>query len=108
MGPGRAGIYGGFVNVMVRYPGFWLQPYGGAGIGALHASLSDGGFGGLSTTNFAWQAFAGVKVMATERLALFAEYKWIGADFWQSSPTRSAGADFRSGNVVAGVSWHFR
>jgi opacity protein-like surface antigen len=87
-----------------------LQPYVGVGLGIFFArasdstgSASDNGVPGLN-------ALAGVRYFFTERVALFAEYKYNRAtfDFDNVAGTGSGvKGDYSASHIVGGLSLHF-
>jgi hypothetical protein len=94
-----------------RYHDFCrLQPYVGIGLGIFFArasdstgSASDNGVPGLN-------ALAGVRYYFTERVALFAEYKYNRATFdFDNIASTGAGVkgDYSASHIVGGLSLHF-
>jgi Outer membrane protein beta-barrel domain len=81
------------VNVLLRYPGQILQPYGGVGGGLSSGFLLDTdiqhgsdritGNGGSMT--FAYQFLGGLRGYVTPKVFLFGEYKYVAAKYdWDS------------------------
>jgi hypothetical protein len=87
-----------------------LQPYVGVGLGVFFArakdstgSASDNGVPGLN-------ALAGVRYFFTERVAMFAEYKYNRATFdFDDIAGTAAGVkgDYSASHIVGGLSLHF-
>lgn len=76
------------VNVLLRYPGKTVQPYIGIG-GGLSIANSDGDIrsrnmflsGGARTAHFAYQLLAGIRTNMTDRVFVFAEYKYFDTHY---------------------------
>jgi len=73
-------------NLLLRYPGDLLQPYVGGGVGLAwlftHGEVqSKGGLqsGSHGLSGFAAQAIAGTRLVLTEHIFMFAEYKYLVA-----------------------------
>jgi opacity protein-like surface antigen len=118
----RLNVFNAMANLMVRYPGDVVQPYGGIGVG-----LSGGFARGLNVQNssmgtinenaadgaFAYQVIGGARVNLSERFFLFSEYKYFVANYkWESElPDGSAGPSFslpfRTHIVAGGVGFNF-
>ena len=93
------------INAVVRYPGKTFQPYAGVGLGVMFA---DAKFQGQTDSDTAagLNALAGIRVFATDHLALFAEYKYHRASF--TFPTAiGIEADYSANLFMGGVSFHF-
>jgi opacity protein-like surface antigen len=93
------------INAVVRYPGKTFQPYAGVGLGMMFAKAK---FGGQTDSDTApgLNALAGIRVFATDHLALFAEYKYHRASF--TFPTAIGfEADYSANLFMGGVSYHF-
>jgi opacity protein-like surface antigen len=93
------------INAVVRYPGKTFQPYAGVGLGMMFAEAK---FRGQSDSDTApgLNALAGIRVFATDHLALFAEYKYHRASF--TFPTAIGfEADYSANLFMGGVSYHF-
>jgi opacity protein-like surface antigen len=70
----------GAVHLIAKYPDGPLQPYIGAGPAAVHARVSDSNtFSSSSTTALGLSALGGLRLMFSEHVGLFAEYKYIRA-----------------------------
>ena len=69
-----------------------LQPYGGVGLGVFFANLSNNGNSVSDNAVPGLNALAGVRYYFTERIALFAEYKynWAVLEFDEWSHRRSS------------------
>ena len=93
------------INAIVRYPGKTFQPYAGLGLGLFFANAT---FLGQSDSDTApgLNALAGIRMFATDNLALFAEYKYNRASF--NLPTAIGfEADYSANIFMGGVSYHF-
>lgn len=112
-GPPASGTLPGFnlrvltwgINAIVRYPGKTFQPYAGVGLGVFIANAT---FQGQSDSDTApgLNALAGIRLFATDHLALFAEYKYNRASF--NFPTAIGfEADYSANIFMGGVSYHF-
>lgn len=93
------------INVLVRYPGKQFQPYAGVGLGVFFAEAK---FQGQSDKDVApgLNALAGLRFFATDRIALFAEYKYNRATF-ELPEAIGLKADYSANHFVGGVSFHF-
>lgn len=70
----------GALHLIAKYPDGPLQPYIGAGPAAVHARVSDSNtFDSGSTTALGLSAVGGLRLMFSEHVGLFAEYKYIRA-----------------------------
>lgn len=97
------------VNLVLRRPTGDLRPYAGFGVGyasgVLHSPTIPGRSTGDwdSTAAFAYQFIAGVHAQAGARTFLFAEYKWVAADYhWNGFAM-----DVRTQAVAFGVGYMF-
>ena len=86
-------VLNSMINLLARYPGDVIQPYGGAGIGVSIAQLRDINFrtnsgamtGKGSDAAFAYQFLAGVRAYVQKKVYLFGEYKYFGSSYdWKS------------------------
>lgn len=112
-GPPASGTLPGFnlrvltwgINAVVRYPGKMFQPYAGVGLGVFFANAS---FQGQSDSETApgLNALAGLRMFATDNLALFAEYKYNRATFNLPNAIGFE-ADYSANIFMGGVSYHF-
>lgn len=112
-------------NVLVQYRGDLIQPYIGGGAG-LAVVVTDGqaqSQGGLQTGShdmlgFAAQAIAGARLVVTQHIFLFAEYKYLVASVRDdpcSEEDKNNGTcrvlgnlnDFQSNFAVAGIGFSF-
>lgn len=93
------------INAMVRYPGKQFQPYAGVGLGLFFAEAK---FQGQSDKDVApgLNALAGLRYFATDRIALFAEYKYNRAAF-DLPDAIGLKADYSANHFLGGVSFHF-
>ncbi|HKN86153.1 MAG TPA: hypothetical protein VJV04_04805 [Nitrospiraceae bacterium] len=81
------------VNILLRYPGQTLQPYGGVGGGLSSGFLLDSDIqldsnrvtGNASSMAFAYQFLGGLRGYVTQKVFLFGEYKYVAAKYdWDS------------------------
>lgn len=93
------------INAVVRYPGKTFQPYAGVGLGVFFANAS---FQGQSDSDTApgLNALVGLRMFATDNLALFAEYKYNRATFNLPNAIGFE-ADYSANIFMGGVSYHF-
>ena len=85
-----------------------LQPYGGVGLGVFFANLSNNGNSVSDNAVPGLNALAGVRYYFTERIALFAEYKynWAALEL-TNGPIGGFKGDYQANHVVGGLSFHF-
>jgi hypothetical protein len=92
-------------NWILRYPGEWIQPYAGAGLGIFWGRLADPGGTSSADTSPGLNALAGLRVKLGQHLVMFSEYKYNRASFDFSN------ADFhvlyQAHYVVGGLGWSF-
>ncbi|HKY72025.1 MAG TPA: outer membrane beta-barrel protein [Nitrospira sp.] len=93
------------INAVVRYPGKIVQPYAGVGLGMFFAKAT---FQGQSDSDTApgLNALAGLRVFATDHLAIFAEYKYNRATFNLPNAI-GIEADYSANIFMGGLSYHF-
>ena len=93
------------INAVVRYPGKTFQPYAGAGLGVFFSNAS---FQGQSDSETApgLNALVGLRMFATDNLALFAEYKYNRATFNLPNAI-GLEVDYSANIFMGGVSYHF-
>ena len=99
------------LNIVGRYPGRSVQPYGGIGFALLLARMgesattrSDSDVGG------GFNALAGIRFFLTPYIALFTEYKFSeGTLRFDDAFVVGDGyvAEYRAQYIVAGVTYHF-
>ncbi|MEJ2598417.1 MAG: porin family protein [Anaerolineales bacterium] len=104
--------YALMANALLRYPEGNIRPYGGVGLGWFFVNVDDGTIGGLLFTGddasaFAWQLLAGVDLMITPNVSLFAEYKYLASDLDFTFSGEDVTIDYRSSQVYGGVTYHF-
>jgi opacity protein-like surface antigen len=95
------------INAVVRYPGKVVQPYAGVGLGVFFAEAK---FQGQSDSDTApgLNALAGIRLFATDHLALFAEYKYNRASFsFKDQNVLGFDADYSANIFMGGISYHF-
>ena len=97
------------INLVVRYPGEWIQPYIGIGGGWSDGILLNPNIAGRSDQDgeTAWtlgyQFLGGTKINLSSRLFLFGEYRYFSANYhWEG-----LALDFRTHYGVAGVGLRF-
>lgn len=92
-------------NWIVRYPGEWIQPYAGAGLGIFWGRLADSGGTSSSDTSPGLNALAGLRIKLGQHFVLFSEYKYNRTSFDFSN------SDFhvlyQAHYVVGGLGWSF-
>lgn len=111
-------------NVMLRYPGKWVQPYIGAGIGVSYAQLDDVNiqlgcqqqsvFGDSIDFAFAYQFLGGLRVRLTESFFLFGEYKYFSTNYkwsrlgsYNGSSNWNVSLDYRTQIFAGGLGFAF-
>ena len=100
------------LNILLRYPGTIVQPYGGAGLGFNMIDLEIKKTGVTETT---WEptvnVVAGIKIFATERIAVFGEYKHnlgnfeFGDEGFQGDGFQG---NYSTNMLLGGIAYHFR
>jgi len=112
-------------NLLVRYPYTTIQPYGGVGVGIANAYLKSVKvrepttvtIGGTSfsfepgdrlfredeDTALALQLIGGVRGFLNDNVALFAEYKYVKADF----KFQSMELDYEANHIYGGIEYYF-
>jgi opacity protein-like surface antigen len=99
------------LNLMVRYPGSFLQPYVGIGPGIFFTRVKPPAPGASnSDTTIGLNALAGLRVMIIKNLGIFAEYKYNRSSVsYDNVLTTNVGlkGDYSSNTLAAGVSLHF-
>lgn len=92
-------------NWILRYPGEWIQPYVGAGLGIFWGRLADSGGMSSSDTSPGLNALAGLRIKVGQHFMLFSEYKYNRTSFDFSN------SDFhvlyQAHYVVGGLGWSF-
>ena len=88
-------------NVMYRYPGQIIQPYAGAGLGFFWFTPPTSTAG--SAIRPGVNVLAGMRVLVTQQMALFGEYKYNHASF----PGGDFKANYNAHSIVFGVGYHF-
>ena len=102
------------VSLIMQYPGKLVKPYGGVGAGWSSSYLVDAHFtkcavtqaGTLRDTSLAFQYFAGVRMLVTEKVFVFGEYKYF-ASRYQWSGNLEPSLDLRTHIVAIGVGLSF-
>jgi opacity protein-like surface antigen len=90
-------------NWIVRYPGEWVQPYVGAGLGIFWGRISDSP--SSSDTSPGLNALAGLRVKMGQHFMLFSEYKYNRASFDFSNANFHV--LYQAHYVVGGLGWSF-
>jgi opacity protein-like surface antigen len=99
------------LNIVARYPGRSVQPYGGIGFALLLARMGES-----ATTQSdsdvapAFNAIAGIRFFLTPYVALFTEYKYSNGTLRFDEAFVVGGgflAEYRAQYVIAGVTYHF-
>lgn len=113
-------------NLLGRYPSGPVQPYGGVGVGIVHAEFDDIKATGISTftidgisssfasggetviesdddTAPALQLMGGVRGFISDNVALFAEYKWVTTEL----EFQDIDVDYDASHVYGGVEFYF-
>lgn len=99
------GMLGGALNLVLRYPGTYLKPYIGAGLGGAHFSAGETGFGTINSTNILTNLMVGIHVTFTDHLGLLVEFKHFISDFQFQTGQHTAA--FQTENIVGGLVWRF-
>jgi hypothetical protein len=99
------------LNIVARYPGRTIQPYGGIGLALLIAHM------GSSPTTMAdsdvgagFNALLGVRFFLTPYVAFFTEYKFVdGSLRFDNAFVLGGGfqADYRAQYILTGLTYHF-
>jgi opacity protein-like surface antigen len=102
-------VFNSMVNAIVRYPGEAIRPYIGVGVGLSQGVLTSPNIPGRTDTDFegarsfGHQYLAGAQGMVSDRTFLFAEYKYLSANYHWSKLS----LDFRSHYVILGIGFRF-
>lgn len=98
-------------NFIARYPGRTFQPYVGAGIGAAIAHISNTPtVRSDSDVAATWNVLAGLRAFITPKIAIFGEYKYVGATLKFDQAFGDLGGfsgNYRAQYVLGGLSYHF-
>jgi len=92
------------VNAMFRVPGYYVEPYVGAGIGAFWAHISDT-TGSDNDVSPGVNALGGLRFYFSDDVALFTEYKYNYTKF--KFTDSSFKATYSSHSIYGGLSFHF-
>lgn len=99
------GMLGGTLNVMFRYPGMYVLPYVGVGLGGVHFSSAETGLGAVNSNKLLVNLMVGMEVKLTEQFGVLVEFKHLISNFeFQSGNNTST---FQTENIVGGLTWHF-
>ncbi len=93
------------LNLLARYPGKRFQPYVGIGPGINVFSVTAPGVDGLPTT-LTLNILAGIRGFVTERVALFAEYKYNRGSL--DMPDVGIEGDYRVNLFMGGISYSWK
>lgn len=94
-------------NLVVRYPGEWLRPYVGGGLGVFFANAD-----GASSADWVPGAvgFAGLNFLLTQHFSMSLEYRYHHARLSFDNmlgPGRGFEADYTSNTMGLGLNYHF-
>ena len=92
------------VNLMFRFPGYYVEPYAGIGIGAFWARLSDS-TGSDNDIAPGANILGGVRFYLNENIAFFTEYKYNYTKFKFKDSLFEA--TYSSHGLFGGLSYHF-
>jgi len=99
------GMLGGTLNVMFRYPGVYVLPYAGVGLGGVHFSSAETGLGAVNANKLLVNLMVGMELKLTEQFGVLVEFKHLISNFdFQSGHNTST---FQTENIVGGLTWHF-
>ena len=92
------------LNLILRFPGYYVEPYAGAGVGAFIGTLS-GDSGSATDFSPGVNALGGLRFYFNDQIALFTEYKYNYTKF-QFSDSFIKGT-YSSHGLYMGLSYHF-
>ncbi|MGD9852007.1 MAG: outer membrane protein [Nitrospirales bacterium] len=92
------------VNLILRFPGYYVEPYAGAGVGAFIGTLSSSS-GSDTDYSPGVNALGGLRFYFNDQVALFTEYKYNYTKF-QFSESFIKGT-YSSHGLYGGISFHF-
>jgi opacity protein-like surface antigen len=92
-------------NWIIRYPGEWIQPYAGAGLGIFWGRLADSGGTSSSDTSPGLNALAGLRIKLGQHFVVFSEYKYNRTSFDFSNSNFHV--LYQAHYVVGGLGWSF-
>ncbi|MGE0472659.1 MAG: outer membrane beta-barrel protein [Nitrospirales bacterium] len=92
------------VNLIVRFPGYYVEPYAGGGVGAFIGTLSSSS-GSDTDYSPGVNALGGLRFYLNDQVALFTEYKYNYTKF-QFDESFIKGT-YSSHNLYGGISFHF-
>ena len=99
------------VNFIARYPGRTVQPYIGVGIGAALAHIGKTPTVKSDTdVSAVWNVLVGLRAFITPSIAVFGEYKYVGATLYFDQAFDSLGGfsgNYRAQHILGGLSYHF-
>lgn len=91
------------INLILRFPGYYVEPYAGGGIGAFWGRLSDSS-GSESDVSPGANALAGLRFYVNDEVAIFTEYKYNYTKFNFDDAYK---ATYSSHGLYGGLSFHF-
>ena len=91
------------INLIFRFPGYYIEPYAGAGIGAFWARISDSA-GSDNDVSPGVNALGGFRFYLNEDVAFFTEYKYNYTKFKFGDTYE---AHYSSHGIYGGLSFHF-
>lgn len=95
-------------NVIVRYPGDFLQPYAGVGAGAFYFQSSSGGtFGSGRQIVPGLNVLTGLKLLVSDEWGLFVEGRYNLANISSFDPVFGLSGTYSIFHVVGGIAYHF-
>lgn len=92
------------LNLMFRFPGYYVEPYAGGGIGAFWGRISDS-TGSDNDVSPGVNALAGLRFYINDEVALFTEYKYNYTKFKFKDSLFEA--TYSSHGLYGGISFHF-
>lgn len=92
------------VNLILRFPGYYVEPYAGAGVGAFIGTLSSDA-GSDTDLSPGVNALGGLRFYFNDEIALFTEYKYNYTKF-EFSDSYIKGT-YSSHALYMGLSYHF-
>jgi len=98
------------INEVFRYPGKRFQPYIGAGLGLFYAQKHNTIFGdSQSSFRHGLNVQGGLRILASQHVAFFAEWKfnYTRFHFDETGNTAGSNAKYNVHHLVAGIGYHF-
>ena len=97
----------GAVNLAIRYPLKWFEPYIGVGPAVVYAKVSNRG-DSVEAVAPGLNVVAGSRFFLLKWVALYTEYKFNYAEFDFENNDIKLKATYRANHVHAGISIHFK